>query len=144
MNDDAFLTRSIIKRRRCHRERHSHPHCQRSMEVMDMTDEIEKKRKAMHVEIDTLWDAMANHIECDPAFAEKINDDELWDRAYAEADAVWAEKYRFLEALEVRGPATTPEQRKQDDEWLLEITERCHAKHKALFERIVLGYPPTN
>ena len=108
-----------------------------------MTNEIEKKRKAMLVEIDTLFDAMANHIECDPALAVKINDDELWDRADAEADVVWAEKYRFLEALEVRGPAM-PEQRKQDDERLLEITERCHAKHKALFERIVLGYPPTN
>jgi hypothetical protein len=114
------------------------------MEVMDMTDEIEKRHKAMGVEIDTLFDAMGNRMKCDPAFAEKINGDELWDRLNAEADPVWAEKYRFLEALEVRGPATTPEQRKQDDERLLEITERCHAKHKALFERIVLGYPPTN
>ena len=109
-----------------------------------MTNEIEIKRKVMLVEIDTLFDAMANHIDGEPVLAEKIFDDELWDRADAEADAVWAEKDRFLEALEVRGPATTPEQRKQDDERLLEITERCHAKHKALFERIVLGYPPTN
>ena len=68
----------------------------------------------------------------------------IWDRADAENDLAWVEMDEFLEALEVRGPASTSEQHKRDHEQFIEIQKRCNAKSQAIFERAEAGYPPTN
>ena len=70
--------------------------------------------------------------------------DATWDRADAETNLAWAEMEDFLKAMKERGPASTPEQRKRDQEQFIEIHERYSARCRAIFERAVAGYPPTN
>ena len=67
-----------------------------------------------------------------------------WDRADAETDLAFKELDDFLRELEVKGWASTPEQRKQNNKRFIEILERCNAKALAIFERAMAGYPPTN